>query len=76
MNKKCIGCGTLLQDENKEKEGYVDNLEKDLCQRCFKLKHYGEYKIVSKDNNDYKKIINNFLNNNENDSNYLFCLNL
>ena len=59
MNKKCIGCGTLLQDENKEKEGYVDNLEKDLCQRCFKLKHYGEYKIVSKDNNDYKKIINN-----------------
>ena len=59
MNKKCMGCGTTLQDKNKDKEGYVENLNQDLCQRCFRLKHYGEYKVVSKDNNDYKKIINN-----------------
>ena len=33
-------------------------------------------KIESDFNIDYKKIINSFLSNNENDSNYLFCLNL
>lgn len=39
MNK-CIGCGSILKDnENK------------LCQRCFRLIHYGEYK----ESNTYSK---------------------
>ena len=59
MNKKCIGCGIILQNENIEKEGYVDDLEKEICERCFKLKYYGEYKEVSLDNETYKQIIDN-----------------
>ena len=57
MNKKCLGCGVLLQNTNIKKEGYVDNLEKEICERCFKLKNYGEYKEVSFDNDIYKKIL-------------------
>ena len=59
MNKKCIGCGIILQNDNIEKEGYVDDLEKEICERCFKLKYYGEYKEVSLDNETYKQIIDN-----------------
>ena len=44
MTKKCLGCGVILQDSNNNKEGYVDTLDKDICERCFKLKYYGEYK--------------------------------
>ena len=41
--KYCEGCGVLLQDENILQEGYTTNLENDLCQRCFRMKNYGEY---------------------------------
>jgi len=57
MNKICMGCGIELQDKNQDIGGYVNNLEKDLCQRCFKLKHYGEYKQTTKNNEDYEKIL-------------------
>ena len=58
MTKKCSGCGVLLQNDNIDKEGYVDDLNKDICERCFKLKYYGEYKKVTLDNKDYQKILN------------------
>ena len=29
-NKKCIGCGVILQDENITQEGYVSSLENNL----------------------------------------------
>jgi len=54
---KCKGCGAILQNENPNKEGYVRNLEKDLCERCFKIRHYNEYRFVDKDNNYYLNII-------------------
>ena len=57
MTKKCTGCGITLQIEDKNKEGYVDDISKSICERCFRLKNYGEYKKVSLDNNDYKKIL-------------------
>ena len=44
MTKKCIGCGIELQTEDIKSEGYVDNIDKDVCERCFKLKNYGQYK--------------------------------
>ena len=50
MNRKCMGCGNILKD---------DELEHDICNRCFRLKHYGEYHVTNKDNSDYLKIINN-----------------
>ena len=39
---KCIGCGALLQNTNPTLDGYTPNLDNKLCQRCFKIKHYGE----------------------------------
>ena len=56
-SKKCIGCGVVLQNENMLQEGYVINLEDDLCQRCFRLKNYGEYQIVTKSNEEYLEIL-------------------
>lgn len=58
MTKKCLGCGITLQTENKNIEGYVDDINKQICERCFKLKNYGEYKEVTLDNKDYQNILN------------------
>ena len=57
MIKKCMGCGVPLQHPNEKKEGYVDNIEKETCERCFRLKNYGEYKEVALDNQTYKQIL-------------------
>ena len=56
---KCLGCGIELQTEEKDKIGYPANLESQICERCFRLKNYGEYKNVTLDNQDYQKIIEN-----------------
>lgn len=57
-NKKyCKGCGILLQDQNLLQEGYTTSLENDYCQRCFRLKNYGDYKVVTKSNEEYLNII-------------------
>jgi len=55
--KRCQGCGVLLQDENVLQEGYTTNLENDICQRCFRMKNYGEYQAVVKSNDEYLKIL-------------------
>jgi len=44
MNK-CRGCGDLFT------EG------RDYCERCFRIKHYSDYKIVNKANEEYEKIL-------------------
>lgn len=46
MNR-CIGCGSKLTNED----------ENQICRRCFRLKNYGEYKIVEKDNEEFMAII-------------------
>lgn len=56
MNK-CKGCGALLQNENKEKEGFSKNIEDPFCERCFRIKHYSEYKNIIKTNDDFKNIL-------------------
>ena len=55
--KYCIGCGVLLQDENMTIEGYTTSLENDICSRCFRMKNYGEYQIVTKSNEEYIDIL-------------------
>ena len=50
MIKKCLGCGNSFESE------------KNICERCFRLKNYGEYKITTKNNSDYLKIIDNIKN--------------
>lgn len=57
MTKKCKGCGVSLQDADETLEGYTANLEKELCLRCFRIKNYGEYKVVDKDNIDFINIL-------------------
>lgn len=55
--KKCMGCGVLLQDENILQEGYTTSLENDVCQRCFRMKNYGEYQMIAKSNEEYLSIL-------------------
>lgn len=57
MIKYCLGCGVRLQDNNSLLEGYTNDISKDLCRRCFRLKHYGEYEIVTKSNDEYLELI-------------------
>ena len=61
MNK-CIGCGVTLQTEEKDKLGYTTNIEKKLCERCFRIRNYGEYKTVTKSNDEFIKILKNINN--------------
>ena len=58
MNRKCIGCGALLQSDDNTKEGYTRKIDSDLCERCFRIKNYGDYKVVVKDNAEFINILN------------------
>ncbi|MGN1371455.1 MAG: GTPase [Candidatus Coprovivens sp.] len=57
MNKKCIGCGSILQTENPKEKGYIikDKIkDSKYCERCFKIIHYNEKIITDLENiNDY-----------------------
>ncbi len=55
--KYCQGCGVKLQDENVLQEGYTASLENTLCQRCFRIKNYGDYQVVAKNNDEYIEIL-------------------
>ena len=61
MAKKCIGCGVELQGKDKNKRGYLPQsvLDKEggelYCQRCFKIKNYGEYIPVEMTRDDYRE---------------------
>ena len=59
MIKYCKGCGVRLQDNNILLEGYTTDLSKNLCRRCFRLKNYGVYEVVTKSNDEYLEIIKN-----------------
>ena len=58
MNK-CIGCGSILQNSDVNGIGYTKDINNKLCERCFRIKNYSEYKLVSKDNQDYIDILTN-----------------
>lgn len=45
-SKHCTGCGVVLQNTDKDLIGYSPKLENDLCQRCFRLKHYGDTTVI------------------------------
>lgn len=58
MNKKCIGCGTILQTTQQNEKGYIrEDKYKDssYCERCFKIIHYNERIVTNLDN------INNYI---------------
>ena len=60
--KKCKGCGVQLQSVNKDKEGYVNDLSFDYCQRCFRLTHYGDTAKVKHNLKDNEEIIEGYKN--------------
>ena len=57
MNKKCTGCGSILQITNPKEKGYIkeEKLDNSLyCERCFKIIHYNEKIVTELDNvNEY-----------------------
>lgn len=57
--RRCLGCGAILQNIDREKDGYVSDIKMDICERCFIIKNYGQNKIINKTNADYMRIINN-----------------
>lgn len=48
MNKKCKGCGAILQTMDKNAIGYTPKEEADYCQRCFRITHYDDVMISMK----------------------------
>ena len=50
MNK-CQGCGVLCENT--------------LCERCFRIKHYNDYRVVAKTNNDFIPILENISKSND-----------
>lgn len=64
MNNKCIGCGIQLQDMDSNVDGYVSSSDYRFCERCFKIKNYGQNNTIVSSNEDYLKIINSI---NDND---------
>ncbi|MGL4671135.1 MAG: ribosome biogenesis GTPase YqeH, partial [Cetobacterium sp.] len=60
MTKKCIGCGIELQGENSNSNGFLPKSvlqggsKELLCQRCFKIKNYGQYIPIKMTKDDYR----------------------
>lgn len=57
MNKKCQGCGVILQTKNTKEKGYIPAQkyeESPYCERCFKIMHYNEKLPITLENiNEY-----------------------
>lgn len=62
-DKKCIGCGSILQDTDPKKSGFIPLLKEDskYCKRCFRMMHYNELPKVIASNQDYEVVIDNVL---------------
>ena len=45
MTKYCKGCGAKLQNDDKDAIGYVPTLDASYCERCFRIRHYGDVTI-------------------------------
>ena len=52
MNKKCCGCGAILQSEIIDGVGYVPKEKYDdavYCQKCYKIKYYNQKSVTKLD---------------------------
>ncbi len=57
MTKRCLGCGVELQKSNAHDIGYVKDENQNLCERCFRIQNYNEYKTVSKTNEEFINVL-------------------
>ena len=70
MNK-CIGCGAVLQNTDSNSVGYVKKIDSKLCERCFKIRNYGEYITAIKEVSEFETLLESI--NNTNDLVILVC---
>lgn len=63
---RCIGCGAIIQTENKDALGFlpagaldkkIKNDEALYCQRCFRLRHYNEIAPTQLTDEDFLKLL-------------------
>lgn len=57
MVRKCLGCGTIIQNEDANRAGYTTDINRPYCKRCFRLMHYNEIPKVFATNKDFIKVI-------------------
>lgn len=61
QERSCIGCGIKLQTTNSKGIGYVPKqaLEREniMCQRCFRIRHYGDLESVELDPHIYLNMV-------------------
>lgn len=61
MSMVCTGCGAPLQMEREGEKGYITGdafmREFPLCQRCYRIKHYGEITPASVTEQDYRAAV-------------------
>lgn len=60
--RRCYGCGAILQCDDPNEVGYVPkekfaSEEETLCERCYKLRHYSQYKDQGDISVDYATIL-------------------
>ena len=68
MNKKCLGCGCVMQYNDPNMEGYIEEKNYDdalICRRCFRMKYYGEYTPTKKKNDEFIDIVKSINNTND-----------
>ena len=60
MNKKCLGCGVMMQKEHYILPGFIEPEKYDLvnyCRRCFRIKNYGDYTYIDKKTDEFESIM-------------------
>jgi ribosome biogenesis GTPase YqeH len=60
----CKGCGSIIQDKDPQKRGYVpliDINKTKYCKRCYRLMHYNELPKIIASNIEYENVINMLL---------------
>jgi len=58
MSEKCIGCGIIKQNQNESELGYCRDLNQDYCQRCFRIMHYNDPLIDTRELVSFKEMHN------------------
>jgi hypothetical protein len=61
--RRCYGCGAILQDQDPNDVGYIPpekfaSDDDNLCERCYKLRHYSKLKNTGDFTIDYVTILN------------------
>lgn len=58
---RCFGCGAIIQNTNPALTGFLPRIasekETPLCQRCYRLQHYGEDVPNPNFTNEYRKVM-------------------